>query len=103
MPRPSGPRSSASIILGRSPIGSRKLPVHVPPCQMLSTATPVSAYQLIRRLRDGLLTSKKTSPRRGSGAASDIDMEPMVTLNHQICLLNVHLAPPWHNRARRIP
>ncbi|HEX9529037.1 MAG TPA: hypothetical protein VF951_16180, partial [Streptosporangiaceae bacterium] len=78
--RPSGPRRSVSIILGRSLIGSRKLPVHVPPCQMLSTATPVSAYQLIRRLRDVLRTSKKTSPRRGIGAASDVDMLPMVTL-----------------------
>jgi hypothetical protein len=57
---------------------------------MLSTATPVSAYQLIRKVRDVLLTSKKTSPRRGSGAASDIDMLPMVTLNHRICLVDDH-------------
>ena len=91
-PWPSGPRRSVSIIRGRSVIGSRKLPVQVPPCQMLSTATPVSAYQLIRRLRAVLLTSKKTSPRRGSGAAPDVDMEPMVTLTNRICLANDHLA-----------
>ncbi len=59
---------------------------------MLSTATPVSAYQLIRRLREVLLTSKKTSPRRGSGAASDVDMVPMVTLTYRICLAYDDLA-----------
>ena len=46
---------------------------------MLNTATPVAAYQLSRMLRDSPLTSKKTSPSRGSGAASDADMLPMVT------------------------
>jgi hypothetical protein len=45
---------------------------------MLNTATPVSEYQLRRMLRELPRTSKKTSPRRGSGAASDADMEFMV-------------------------
>jgi hypothetical protein len=31
------------------------------------------------------LTSKKTSPSRGRGAASDADMAPMVTPNHRLC------------------
>jgi hypothetical protein len=41
---------------------------------MLKTETPVSAYQLKRMLRELPRTSKKTSPSRGSGAASDADM-----------------------------
>ena len=59
-------------------MGSRNVPVQVPPCQILKTATPVSEYQLRRMLRELPRTSKKTSPSRGSGAASDADMEPMV-------------------------
>ena len=62
-------------------MGSRKVPVQVPPCQMLNTATPVSAYQLSRMLRELPRTSKNTSPSRGNGAASDADMLPMVALN----------------------
>ncbi len=72
-------------------MASRKVPVHIPPCQMLKTATPVSAYQLSRMLRELPLTSKKTSPRRGSGAASDADMLPMVTPNHRLCLVRDQL------------
>jgi hypothetical protein len=68
------PRCSASISLGSSSMGSRKVPVQVPPCQMLKTETPVSAYQLSRMLRELPRTSKKTSPSRGNGAASDADM-----------------------------
>jgi hypothetical protein len=45
---------------------------------MLKTEIPVSAYQLRRMLRELPRTSKKTSPSRGSGAASDADMLPMV-------------------------
>jgi hypothetical protein len=45
---------------------------------MLKTAMPVSAYQLSLMLLELPLTSKNTSPRRGSGAASDADMMPMV-------------------------
>jgi hypothetical protein len=55
--------------------------VQVPPCQMLNTATPVSAYQLSRMLRESPRTSKNTSPSRGNGAASDADMHAMVALN----------------------
>ena len=62
-------------------MGSRKVPVQVPPCQILNTATPVSAYQLSRMLRELPRTSKNTSPSRGNGAASDADMLPMVALN----------------------
>jgi hypothetical protein len=47
---------------------------------MLKTETPVSAYQLSRMLRELPRTSKKTSPSRGSGAASDADMVPIVAL-----------------------
>jgi hypothetical protein len=60
-------------------MGSRNVPVQVPPCQMLNTAIPVSAYQLRRMLRELPRTSKKTSPSRGSGAASDTEMLAMVT------------------------
>jgi hypothetical protein len=45
---------------------------------MLKTATPVSEYQLSRMLRELPRTSKKTSPSRGKGAASDADMQPIV-------------------------
>jgi hypothetical protein len=45
---------------------------------MLNTATPVSEYQLRRMLRELPRTSKKTSPRRGRGAASEADMDAMV-------------------------
>ena len=62
-------------------MGSRNVPVQVPPCQMEKTATPVSAYQLSRMLRELPRTSKNTSPSRGNGAASDADMLPMVTPN----------------------
>ncbi len=65
-------------------MGSRNVPVHIPPCQMLNTATPVSAYQLSLMLRELPLMSKNTSPRRGSGAASEADMLPMVTLKQLI-------------------
>jgi hypothetical protein len=58
---------------------------------MLKTATPVSAYQLSRMLRELPLTSKKTSPRRGNGAASDADMLPIVTPNHRLCLVRDQL------------
>jgi hypothetical protein len=63
---------------GSSSIGSLNVPVHVPPCQMLNTETPVSAYQLRRMLRELPRTSKKTSPSRGNGAGSDADMVPIV-------------------------
>jgi hypothetical protein len=72
------PRWSDSISRGRSVTGSLNVPVQVPPCQMLNTATPVSEYQLSRMLRVLPRTSKNTSPSRGSGAASDPDMLPMV-------------------------
>src|SRR5215468_11893468 len=72
-------------------MGSRNVPVQVPPCQMLNTATPVSAYQLSRMLRDSPLTSKYTSPSRGNGAASDADMLPMVTLDPPLCPVGDHL------------
>jgi hypothetical protein len=68
-----------AIIRLRSAMGSRNVPVHIPACQMLKTATPVSAYQLSRMLRELPRTSKKTSPRRGSGAASDTDTYLIVT------------------------
>jgi hypothetical protein len=42
-------------------------------------------------LRELPLTSKKTSPRRGNGAASDADMLPMVTPNHRLCLVRDQL------------
>jgi hypothetical protein len=69
-------------------MGRRNVPVQVLPCQMLKTATPVSAYQLSRMLRESPLTSKKTSPSRGKGAcgaASDADMQPMVTPGTGAC------------------
>src|ERR1051326_4491408 len=69
-------------------MGRRQLPVQVPPCQVLSTATPASEYQLVRRLLALLRSSKNTSPRRGSGAGSVVDMEPMVALIYRICLPN---------------
>src|ERR1700760_424143 len=47
---------------------------------MLNTDTPVSEYQLRRMLRELPRTSKKTSPSRGSGAASDADMLLIVAL-----------------------
>src|SRR5262249_50573060 len=89
-----GPRCSAATIRGRSAMGSRNVPVQVPPCQMLNTATPVSAYQLSRMLRDSPLTSKYTSPSRGNGAASDADMLPMVTLDPRLCPVGDHLSAP---------
>src|SRR5262249_18344433 len=58
---------------------------------MLNTATPVSAYQLSRMLRDSPLTSKYTSPSRGNGAASAADMLPMVTLDPRLCPVGGHL------------
>ena len=79
-------------------MASRKVPVHIPPCQMLRTATPVSAYQLSRMLRELPRTSKKTSPRRGSGAASDADMVPIVALNHRLCLVRGQLREPRPGR-----
>jgi len=83
---------------------------------MLSTATPVAEYQLIRRLLAVLRTSKNTSPRRGSGAGSVVDMEPIVTLIYQTCPPNCPLtrqrltshsatvtrgAPARHGKRRR--
>src|SRR5580693_6073184 len=59
---------------------------------MLKTATPVSPYQLSRILRESPRTSKKTSPRRGRGAASFDDMVPMVTRNEPTCPVNDHHA-----------
>src|SRR5262249_56686032 len=82
---PCGPRCSAATIRGRSAMGSRNVPVQVPPCQMLNTATPVSAYQLSPMLRDSPLTSKYTSPSRGNAAASYADMLPIVTLDPRLC------------------
>src|SRR5580693_2659450 len=89
-------------------MASRKVPVHIPPCQMLRTATPVSAYQLSRMLREFPRTSKKTSPRRGSGAASDADMVPIVALNHRLCLVREQLPGPGravrpHNTSTQFP
>ena len=63
------------------------MPVQVPPCQMLKTAIPVLAYQLRRMLRELPRTSKKTSPSRGNGAASDADMLPMVAPQPNVCPL----------------
>jgi hypothetical protein len=57
---------------------------------MLNTATSVSAYQLSRMLRDSPLTSKKTSPNRGRGAASDADMLPMVNPEPWLCPVSDH-------------
>lgn len=73
-----GPRWREPISRCSSSSGSRNVPVHVPPCQMLNTAMPVSEYQLRRMLLELPRTSKKTSPSRGSGAASEADMQPMV-------------------------
>ena len=73
-----GPDCSVSTILTRSANGSLKVPVHRLPCQMLKTATELSAYQLSRMLRDSPRTSKKTSPSRGRGTASGSDMLPIV-------------------------
>jgi hypothetical protein len=78
-----------SIIRGSSGMGSRNVPVQVSPCQMLNTATPVSAYQLSLITRESPRTSKKTSPERGKGAASGADMLPMVTRNHEPCLADL--------------
>jgi hypothetical protein len=44
-------------------------------------------------------TSKKTSPRRGSGTASDADMEPMVTLVYRICLVGEQLMASARRRS----
>jgi hypothetical protein len=79
------PLCRESINRGRSSMGNRNVPVQVPPCQMLNTAIPVSAYQLRRMLRVLPRTSKKTSPSRGSGAASDADMLPMVAPLPNVC------------------
>src|SRR5260370_36543522 len=79
------PRRSDSINRDRSSIGSRKVPVQVPPCQMLNTAIPVSAYQLRRRLGELPGTSKKPPPSRGSGAAADADTLPMVAPAPSVC------------------
>jgi hypothetical protein len=49
---------------------------------MLNTEIPVSAYQLKRMLRELPRMSKKTSPSRGRGAASDADMPLMVACSH---------------------
>jgi hypothetical protein len=64
---------------------------------MLKTETPVSAYQLRRMLRELPRTSKKTSPSRGSGAASDADMVPIVARS----LPFVHLVRNIARQARR--
>src|ERR1700689_295019 len=81
------PRCRASPSLGSSSIGSRNVPVQVPPCQVLKTEIPVSAYQLKRILLELPRTSKKTSPSRGSGAASDADMVPIVAWLPSLCPL----------------
>jgi hypothetical protein len=78
--RGGGPACSVSTILTRSANGSLKVPAHLLPCQMLKTATELSAYQLSRMVRDSPLTSKKTAPSRGKGTASGSDMLPIVTL-----------------------
>src|ERR1700722_10704452 len=77
-PGPETPRRSESTRRVTSSIGSRKAPVQVPPCQMLNTAIPVSAYQLTRMLREPPRTSKKMSPSRGRRPESGADMLPMV-------------------------
>src|SRR5215475_7344117 len=79
-PADRGPACSVSTILARSTNGNLKVPVHRLPCQMLKTATELSAYQLSRMVRDSPLTSKKTSPSRGRGTAPGSDMLPIVTL-----------------------
>ena len=77
-PWPGTPRRSESARRDTSSIGSRKVPVQVPPCQMLNTAIPVSAYQLTRMLREPPRTSKKMLPSRGRRPESGADMLPMV-------------------------
>ena len=74
-------------------MGNRNVPVQVPPCQMLNTAIPVSAYQLRRMLRVLPRTSKKTSPSRGSGAASDADMLPIVAPLLNVCPVRSEYCP----------
>src|SRR6202012_2540095 len=100
-PAPRGPRCRASTIRDRSSIGSRKVPVQVPPCQMLNTATPVSEDQLRRMLRELPRPSKKTSPRRGSGAASDADMEFMVGAAPGFVQVVAGVGPARRNTADR--
>jgi len=75
-----GPDCSVSTILTRSANGSLNVPVQRLPCQMLNTATELSAYQLSRIVLASPRTSKKTSPSRGRGTASGSDMLPIVTL-----------------------
>ena len=62
--------------------------MQVPPCQMLNTETPVSAYQLKRILRELPRTSKKTSPSRGSGylnrAADKLDLRKDIQFNSRV-------------------
>jgi hypothetical protein len=60
---------------------------------MLNTAIPVLAYQLRRMLRELPRTSKKTSPSRGKGAASDADMLPMVAPQPNVCPLRTDYCP----------
>jgi hypothetical protein len=60
---------------------------------MLNTAFPVSAYQLRRMLRVLPRTSKKTSPSRGSGAASDADMLPIVAPIPNVCPASSEYCP----------
>src|SRR5246127_552429 len=71
---PGTPRRSESTRRDRSSAGTRKVPVQVPPCQMLITATPEVPCHVRRRLRELPRTSKKVSPSRDTGPASDADM-----------------------------
>jgi hypothetical protein len=82
--RDGGPDCSVSTILTRSANGSLNVPVQRLPCQMLNTATELSAYQLSRIVLASPLTSKKTSPSRGRGTASGSDMLPIVTLAGEV-------------------
>jgi hypothetical protein len=59
---------------------------------MLKTEIPVSAYQLRRMLRELPRTSKKTSPSRGSGAASEADMLPIVACSLSVVQFVTHFA-----------
>src|ERR1700733_4355554 len=88
---------------GSSSCGSRKVPVHVPPCQMLKTDIPVSAYQLRCMLRELPRTSKKTSPSRGRGAASDADMPLMVACSHPFVQFVTNIARQASRTPRDAP
>ncbi len=63
--------AQGAIIRGSSSTGSRKVPVHRPPCQMLKTATPVSPYQLSRMLRESAPDVEKDLAETRQGGSVD--------------------------------